>query len=237
MQCSIHPQLKIVPGTAGDYHALKAFHYRAGHPGAIKRIFAARYHGPGMPAHEKGGMLAGVVVESLPALACFLRQQALPGVFDLADRSLNAAKLNRDLRTISRVIVHPIFRSAGLAVQLVKHVLANADTPYIEALAAMGRIHPFFKRAGMIEFDRPPLPSHVRLVAALAHEGLSPLDLSRPLTPSPFLQRELQRFTHLPADASDGALLSRAGASLLSQPLYYLWQSEGVRAPCVATQG
>jgi hypothetical protein len=227
MGCTVHPFLKIAPGTVGDYHALKEFHYRAGHPGAVKRVFAARYVGPDVPPHLREGLLAGVVVESLPALCCALRQRALPGVFDVADRSLNAAKLNRDLRTISRVIVHPMFRSAGLAIQLVRHVLANSETPYVEALAAMGRVHPFFKRAGMREFDRPPLPAQVRLTAALLHEKLTPLDLvdRRRLCVSGFLRKELVRFTRLPASAAVEELVASAAESLLSQPLYYLWKA------------
>jgi GNAT superfamily N-acetyltransferase len=225
MGSTVHPHIKIGVGTVGDYRALAGFHYRAGRPGVITRVFAARYCGPGLPAQERGGMLAGVVVESLPALACVLRQRALPGVFDVRERSLNAAKLNRDMRTISRVIVHPIFRSTGVAVQLVRHVLAHAQTPYVEALAAMGRMNPFFKRAGMREFDRPPLPGHVRLMAALAHEGLGPLDLvgARAIHVSAFLRRELERFTRLPAEAAVEELMARGGAALLSQPLYYVW--------------
>ena len=171
-------------------------------------------------------MLAGVVVESLPALGCALRRMALPGVFDLKDRSLAAAKLNRDMRTISRVIVHPMFRSArGLAVRLVRHVLENAQTPYVEALAAMGRVHPFFRKAGMREFDRPPLLGHVRLMAALSHEGLKALSLvDGKIAVSAFLRGELERFTGLKG-TGDGELIAWARGRLLSQPVYYLFKS------------
>ncbi len=139
--------LSLHPGTLSDYTALQHFHYRPTNPATITRIFVAHYTGPGLGGHDAThGMTAGVIVESLPSLACTLRNIALPGRFHTGNRSLDAALLNRDLRTISRVIVHPIFRSAGLAVELVRHLLQHATTPYVEALAAMARVHPFFTR-------------------------------------------------------------------------------------------
>ncbi len=109
---------------------------------------------------------------------------------------LDAARLNREMRTIARVVVHPIFRSVGLAVQLVRHLLDRAETPYVEALAAMGRVHPFFSRAGMTAFDRPALPDAVRVLAAMDRESVRPIDLVDPerLTLSPFLLGEFRRF-------------------------------------------
>jgi ABC-type ATPase with predicted acetyltransferase domain len=129
------------------------------------------------------------------------------------------------MRTISRVIVHPVFRSAGLAVRLVRHVLEHAETPYVEALAVMGRVHPFFKRAGMVEFDRPPLAGHVRMVAALEREGLLPMDLvdCGRVVVSDFLRGELRRFVG--KEMSDLELVRVARGRILSQPLYYLWRN------------
>ena len=57
--------------------------------------------------------------------------------------------INAHVRTISRVIVHPQFRSLGIASQLVRRVLLDCPTRYVEAVAAMGAVHPFFARAGM----------------------------------------------------------------------------------------
>ena len=224
--CSIWRWLEIGPGTMADYESLKRLHYRGGRPGGVMRVFAARYHGPGLGGDEaKHGMVAGVAVECLPALACALRSVALPGRFDCTDRRLAAAKLNREMRTIARVVVHPMFRSTGLAVALVKHILAHANTRYIEALAAMGRVHPFFARAGMATFDRPPLPGAVRLIAALQHEGLRPIDLVdiARLPETPFLLSELRRFSGK-KDASFAALAAEARAKLLSQPIYFIWE-------------
>ena len=81
--------------------------------------------------------------------------RATGGAYALPDVRRRAALLNRDFRRLARVIVHPTFRGIGLAVLLVRHALAHAPTPYVEALAVMGRIHPFFQTAGMTVYDRP----------------------------------------------------------------------------------
>ncbi len=83
-------------------------------------------------------------------------------MFDLRDKSYRDKLLfaNANLRTITRVIVHPTFRSAGLAVAIVKRLCEHCLTRYVEAMAKMGRVHPFFERAGMMRVtpadpDRP----------------------------------------------------------------------------------
>jgi hypothetical protein len=225
-RCTIWNHLRIEAGNSSDYATLKEFHYRSGHPGAIKRILAARYTGPGLGRSDAAhGMTAAVLVESLPALGCALRSIALPGVFQTGNRRLNAAKLNRDMRTISRVIVHPMFRSVGLAVELVRHALAHAETPYVEALAAMGRVNPFFERAGMRAFDRPALPDAIRMIAALEHAQLRPIDLADParMTHNQFLESELRRFCRKAKTWDE--MIAEARSRLLSQPVYYVWAS------------
>jgi GNAT superfamily N-acetyltransferase len=216
--------LRIEPGTLADYAALRGFHYRAGPPGAVKRVFVAHYNGPGLGGDDAAhGMRAGVIVESLPSLGCALRTLALPERFHCGNRSLDAARLNQEMRTISRVIVHPIFRSVGLAVQLVQHLLMHAETPYVEALAAMGRVHPFFERAGMKTFDRPALPGAVRVLAAMERDGVRPLDLVDPerLHVSPFLRAEFRRFAG--KDVAEPELIGVVRQRVLSQPVYYVW--------------
>ena len=59
------------------------------------------------------------------------------------------AFVNRHVRTIARVIVHPQFRSLGVAARLVRRICEDCPTRYVEAFAAMGDVHPFFERGGM----------------------------------------------------------------------------------------
>jgi predicted N-acetyltransferase YhbS len=62
--------------------------------------------------------------------------------------------VNRHVRTISRVVVHPQFRGVGLASGLVRAICRAAPTRYVEAFAVMGRVHPFFEKGGMVRGER-----------------------------------------------------------------------------------
>jgi ABC-type ATPase with predicted acetyltransferase domain len=57
--------------------------------------------------------------------------------------------VNEHVRAISRVVVHPQFRSLGLASWLVREVCVACPVRYVEAFAVMGRVHPFFEKGGM----------------------------------------------------------------------------------------
>ncbi|MFA7236244.1 MAG: hypothetical protein WC058_05200 [Phycisphaeraceae bacterium] len=174
--------------------------------GCLISDWGAGHHGlaaPGMDGHpvlEKGGgsevsrpssttrmagfgqirnRIVGVLVESLPALSCRLRDLATDGRYGgWKDRRMAARLLNAEVRCISRVVVHPQWRGLGLAVKLVRHALETMTTPYTEALAAMGRVHPFFKLAGMTEYRRPPLKDRRRLLDALRYCGIEPWELA-----------------------------------------------------------
>jgi ABC-type ATPase with predicted acetyltransferase domain len=55
-------------------------------------------------------------------------------------------ELQRELSTITRVVVHPKYRTIGLGVKLVKENLPKAPTPCVETIAVMARYNPFFKK-------------------------------------------------------------------------------------------
>ena len=63
------------------------------------------------------------------------------------------AFVNRHVRTIARIIVHPQFRSLGMAAWLVRRICEDCPTRYVEAFAAMGEVHPFFERGGMTRVE------------------------------------------------------------------------------------
>jgi ABC-type ATPase with predicted acetyltransferase domain len=50
---------------------------------------------------------------------------------------------------ISRVIVHPKYRTIGLGVKLVHDTLPLAGTSFVEMVAVMAKYNPFAERAGM----------------------------------------------------------------------------------------
>jgi len=132
--------------------------------------------GRGEEETAERGELIGVIAYSYPAVALAARNRALaPLVARLPARG-RARFWNAHLRTISRVVLEPNWRGLGLAARLVRETLPQAGTPYVEALAAMARVHPFFAQAGMTEYDAPPPPQSERLREALAAAGLARAD-------------------------------------------------------------
>lgn len=165
---------RISRGTIADYDRLGCFHYLGGRPAAHKRVYAIR--AAGMPALG-GPELAAVLVVSPPVANVRGRNVATAGRYAGSDRSASLELLNREMECISRVIVHPIFRGCGLAVRLVRHAIRSAETPMVEALAAMGAVHPFFDKAGMTAYPLAADKHMSRLTSAAEAVGLASDDL------------------------------------------------------------
>jgi len=183
--------------------------------------------------------VAAVLLVSLPSPTCRMRTYATRGRYEGLERRAGLRLLNEEVRTISRVIVHPQWRGLGLAVRLVRHALTHAETVYTEALAAMGRVHPFFERAGMQRYDPPPRDADARLVAALREVGLTPIDLACRWdecrigpsdSSSGWIRSEIERWaasavrtTQRKALAMSNEQLRRVACErLLARPVYYL---------------
>ncbi len=145
--------LILARGTIRDYDALSPFHYLADRPATIASIFVVRYRQPHADFRDPGRPVA-VGVLSWPAPSCAGRERFLHR--KRFSRRQNLRFANRHIRTISRIIVHPQFRSLGLSKCLVRCLCDHCHTRYIEALAIMGRAVPFFKSAGMHEVRTGP---------------------------------------------------------------------------------
>ena len=161
-------RLVLERGAAADYRALAHFHYAAGAPATWAGVWAVRYFEERVGAkgqgcdetRDKDGALSfhsartkrtqpatvAVAVLSYPVPSCRPRERwfGLTGT-----RAENLVFANANLRTISRVVVHPQFRSLGLSTLLVRCLCEHCDTRFVEAIAMMGRAHPLFDRAGM----------------------------------------------------------------------------------------
>lgn len=166
----------ITRGSIHDYHALASFHYLSRPPAAHKRVYVIRPPGLGAGGRWGAGGCgrsapsdgkrqtdrvgqwaclpdpAAVLVVSPPLIHVPGREPATGPRYAGPDAAEAVRRLNREVECISRVIVHPVFRGSGLAVRLVRRALATAEAPLMEALAAMGRICPFFERAGMTAY-------------------------------------------------------------------------------------
>lgn len=174
----ITDNLIISEGTKSDYLQLAQHHYKSHHPPPVTSIISihenrqtvvGRYFHTGAQR-----VLIGVLLRSLPRLQCKLRAIATHNRYAGLNGNYLAGILSKEIRTISRVVIDPRYRGLGIAVRLVKYALQNPQTIYTEALAAMGRVNPFFEHAGMTRYDRPPHPQHIRLLAAFTELGLKP---------------------------------------------------------------
>ncbi len=178
----------IQRGSIADYRCLAAYHYVADEPACHKRVYVIR-----PPAGDTAAgcddldaflsspagyqrmiqpSVAAVLVVS-PPLRCVRGRNIVTGNrYASSNGRRNMRLLNAELECISRVIVHPLYRGQGLAVRLIRHALATAQTPYMEALAVMGQINPFFERAGMTAYQMPSASKR-----STRHQGLvgSPL--------------------------------------------------------------
>jgi GNAT superfamily N-acetyltransferase len=144
----------IDPGHVRDYRALHRFHYRGPAPATFARIVSVRHHPPDRdehPAPVDPTTTAAVAVLSYPVPVSRGRERALGLRGWSYGRRIRFA--NAQVRTISRVIVHPAFRSLGLSTLLIRRLIATCPTRYVEAMARMGRAHPLFDRAGMTRFE------------------------------------------------------------------------------------
>jgi hypothetical protein len=174
--CTVTKNLEIVTGTRADYESLSHYHYRESHIGPCAAIYALK--GKFRTAEQLE--VAGVIVYSVPTAGAQMRNIATDGIFAGLDKSTQLKLINKNIRTISRVIIEPRFRSLGLAVRLVKKTMPLMNISFVEALAVMGRVNPFFEKAGMTRYDVPISTSCVRLVEAFSAVGIDDQDLIDP---------------------------------------------------------
>lgn len=209
-------------GSLADYDALARHHYRAARPATAALVLVLED-----PAGDTGPEPVAVLVVSMPTLNGRWRNAAWPGRFDHADKRLAAARLNAELRTISRIVIDPRWRGQGLARRLVRSYLDAPLTPCTEALASMGACCPLFTAAGMTEHPLPPPRRDTRLRRALARARLRPLDLLttpyRAVPIEPDLRRWANDAGHTRAHRNEPlpTLTRRAALALLSRPTVY----------------
>ncbi len=237
--CTLTEEVRIERGTRAAWRALAPLHYRGHGAGAITDVFAMRHGAGGRPTR------VGVLVYSRSPLSLAARNRATGGRYRLGrlGRVALADLVNRELRIVSRVVVAPNWRGLGLAARLVRETLPAVGTPYVEALAAMGRVHPFFERAGMTAYPPSAPPQAERLRSALDAAGLDLSVAHRPAamaealeTLSPamrrFVDRELARWArsylgaknHQTQRPPHARLLDLVARHLGAAPVYYLWR-------------
>ena len=151
-ECSLVKEMRTLEGSTEDWRKLAGFHYRSHKIAGPRKIFCLK----------RGDELCGVIVYCYPPPTCFGRRIALP--------KMSMKELNDKLSIISRVVVHPKYRTIGLGVKLVKETLAKAGTPYVEMPAVMAKYNPFAEKAGMRKIAEQPPPKEALAIAEILQQ-------------------------------------------------------------------
>lgn len=88
----------------------------------------------------------GICIFASPAASLTWRTKTL-GLKKPRSR-LGLQALNEQLWLLQRVVLHPAYRGAGIAAAFVRRACELCPVPWIETLSAMGRVNPFFEKAG-----------------------------------------------------------------------------------------
>ena len=130
-ECSLIRQMRVEQGSMADWRKLSVFHYRGHRTAAPRKIFRL----------TRKDELCGVIVYSYPPPSCYGRRSMLP--------RMTMQEINAQLSIISRVVIHPKYRTIGLGSKLIAETLALAGTRYVEMIAVMAKYSPFAEKAGM----------------------------------------------------------------------------------------
>jgi hypothetical protein len=243
MNCTLKKYLKIVPGSVADYQKLSRFHYRHSRTGPVAAVYKIiDTH----PMREQIEPIVGVIVYSMPACSVQLRNIATQGLFTKAgSSSVNMQLVNQNIRTISRVVIEPRYRALGLAYELVSQTMPLLNVAYIESLAVMGKVNPFFEKAGMLKYTAAEPIRSVKLREALSAVGIdedtlvdielthSKLQNLNPKAKN-FIEEQIvsflttygRRVRNLPDSVKRTEyIISR----LSDRPVYYLWRNANVK--------
>lgn len=217
----------IEPGRKSDYDAFAAMHYRATDElGFVDRVFVMR-DGP-------AGDVLGVVVYAHGPLELALRNRATAGRF-----RRNPDLLNREVRILRRLVIHPDVRGCGLGHWLVRRTMPRVGTRFVECLASMGAFNPVFEKSGMTRMGTcEPAESSARAVEQLNALGADPFaaDFAGHVARRPRVRRIVAHAVYCWYQATTGggerrvvrqsaAFLAQAFRGIVgSRPVYYLWE-------------
>ncbi len=227
---SLHRRLVVEPGSVRDYSLFSAMHYRHRDGlGFVDKVFLLR--------EQPGGEPLGILVFAHGPMELALRNQSTGGRF-----VRNLRRLNRELRVLRRLVMHPDVRGCGLGHVFVRRTLPLVGVRFIECLAAMGTVNPVFERAGMRRVGQCALPrGRLAILERLRRLKLDPFSdaFTRQIEKYPRVRRLVvdtilgwSQVTH----SAKGFRLRGRSPDELGQtfrqvlgepPVYYLWDRAG----------
>jgi len=129
----------------------------------------------------------GLCVFAAPAASLSLRSRYFGLHGPRTHLALDA--LNAQLWVLSRVVLHPSYRGAGIAAAFVRRACETCPVPWIETLSAMGQANPFFEHAGFVRVGiirkNPDRPAAAGGAYASRTARLSPISAAKSRTSEP----------------------------------------------------
>jgi ABC-type ATPase with predicted acetyltransferase domain len=152
-QCSLLDEMTVEEGSYEDWRQVAGFHYRSHRVAFLQKIFVLK----------RKDWVCGAVVYTYPMSTAPCRNRVL--------QIKSMKELNEKLARVSRVVVHPKYRTIGASVKLLQESLPKCGKPYVEMIAVMARYNPFAEHAGMTKVcESKPDTSILEAVTKL--EGL-----------------------------------------------------------------
>jgi len=212
-RCTVTEDISIREGSREDYRRLSHLHYRDSGLPVPREIYAM----------DRAGELVGVIVYSYPPVRAAGRRNAV-GYAPKID------ELNRDWAIISRVIVHPKYRTIGLGSRIVGETLGLQGCDNVELIAVMARYNPFAERAGMrlVQVTEPHV-SVLRVIESMRGLGFNPVLMGSSRYNSGFLdgldgsQLEAVRLGLLGVGSAYFKRLSRSGRPYVRKGEFGEW--------------
>jgi hypothetical protein len=148
---SLLPQIYVERGSADDWEALKALHYKASGTG-VGPIYlrCVIEHEPGREE------VIGVIVLTVPKVLDAGRNEVFPrlkpnqgGMDTKTVNTLRVRWINDNMRLSSRNVIDTMYRGAGLGYRFRNIAMRMSGFRFIEARSSMSRYNPFYFKAGM----------------------------------------------------------------------------------------
>ena len=129
-------ELDLTEGSRSDWPHFARWHYRGAGLGPVRRVFLL-WHGPEP---------VGLCIFGFGALSNAARNRAfgLPGKLTGA----LARRINRDFASVTRLVLDPRYRGAGLASLFLRRCCERVEWPWIELVSEMATVVPFAESAG-----------------------------------------------------------------------------------------
>ena len=149
--------LFLTTASRGDWPRFARWHYRSHTVGVVRAGCLLWHESQPEDGSETGGRHAEPVGVALFCSAP-LSLRGRNRYFGTGARwtAANLKALNAQLVTLSRVVLHPTYRGCGLAGPFVAAACDACPFPWVEALAELGKSHPFLERAGFQHVDAGP---------------------------------------------------------------------------------